>query len=682
MLKLRTLRFKGIGRFVETQEISFEQLSNLIQVDGQNNNTGGSSGAGKSTVFNALDFLFGLNSISNSALQSRLTEDPIFVEGEFDLDGQPLIVSRGKKLKITLNGEVTTGSSEISEGKLDQILSIPRELFRPMLHKKQREPGFFLSFTPSKTNSFLTDCLGLSSFKNNIEDIDAKISDLSKMISSLTSNIESSKIGLKASQDAIVALGEPPTKDVDQDTILQLKSKMDSAKKDLDLLLSTHQVEKDELNRYRPTNNLIPFDSNNIKRYEDELSSIVSEKHKLELLEQEKLNKLNQLLSDLKMKQSEHNSKIKNGVVAKEKTAKLAAEVLKIRQNLCPTCEQTWSSDNIRSKESQLLEEIKELRNDIASAESAESDLKLNQEQYKDISDKLSINIDFKESDREKELKALISEEKRKESEHVASFNKTNSVANEDFLSREKSLSGRHKIESDSLNGQFELYRRSLETAVMKLKNYDEIKGRYETSLKILKEQEASYLQTISDIELSLNEKTKDVEIAEELKKAIKSYLSCSFDEALEVISENATKIIQNIPNMANATIQLEGTKETKDGKVKEEVNSVIHMDGEENIPIKTLSGGERAAVDIAIDIAVLGLIEERTNKGIDVFILDEPFTGLDSANIEMVLEVLKNANTHKKLIVVDHNPVVKEQISDRITVVRDGLTSKILSSI
>jgi DNA repair exonuclease SbcCD ATPase subunit len=90
------------------------------------------------------------------------------------------------------------------------------------------------------------------------------------------------------------------------------------------------------------------------------------------------------------------------------------------------------------------------------------------------------------------------------------------------------------------------------------------------------------------------------------------------------------------------------------------------------------LSGGERAAVDISIDIAVLGLIEDKTNKGIDVFILDEPFTGLDGTNIEMVLEVLKNANMHKKLIVVDHNPIVKEQISDRITIIRDGLTSRV----
>jgi DNA repair ATPase RecN len=55
---------------------------------GQNNNTGGSSGAGKSTVFNALDFLLGLNDLPVTVLQSRLTKSGISVIGEFDFDGK------------------------------------------------------------------------------------------------------------------------------------------------------------------------------------------------------------------------------------------------------------------------------------------------------------------------------------------------------------------------------------------------------------------------------------------------------------------------------------------------------------------------------------------------------------------------------------------------------------------
>ena len=61
-----------------------------------------------------------------------------------------------------------------------------------------------------------------------------------------------------------------------------------------------------------------------------------------------------------------------------------------------------------------------------------------------------------------------------------------------------------------------------------------------------------------------------------------------------------------------------------------------------------------------------------------NIFALDEPFDGLGTVEIEMVLEVLKNANTNKKLIIVDHNPEVKEMVQNRLVVTRDGLTSQV----
>src|ERR1035437_9022378 len=107
MLILKSLTFSGIGHFVEEQTIDFTSLGNLVQVDAQNLNTGGSSGAGKSTIFKALEFLLGLNDISNGVLQSRLTKTPMTVTGIFDLDGLPLKIERNKKFLIDLNGEVT-----------------------------------------------------------------------------------------------------------------------------------------------------------------------------------------------------------------------------------------------------------------------------------------------------------------------------------------------------------------------------------------------------------------------------------------------------------------------------------------------------------------------------------------------------------------------------------------------
>ena len=111
-------------------------------------------------------------------------------------------------------------------------------------------------------------------------------------------------------------------------------------------------------------------------------------------------------------------------------------------------------------------------------------------------------------------------------------------------------------------------------------------------------------------------------------------------------------------------------------GAVKEMVNAIIDNDGELEIPIKSLSGGERSAVDLAIDLAVCEMIQEKANKGIDVLILDEPFSGLDSIGIEQALEMLKTLD--KRILIVEHNNIAKEMIPDKLTVIRDGDTSYI----
>jgi DNA repair exonuclease SbcCD ATPase subunit len=208
-----------------------------------------------------------------------------------------------------------------------------------------------------------------------------------------------------------------------------------------------------------------------------------------------------------------------------------------------------------------------------------------------------------------------------------------------------------------------------------------EAQRRFTASLNKLKEQEAKYQKELDAKQADLDAVEEELLLAQEAKKAVKSYLSRSFDEALETISDTATQIVRGVPNMANATIKLEGTKETKDGKVKEEIAAIISSDGELDIPIKSFSGGERTALDFAIDLAVIDFLESKTNKGIDLFILDEPFNGLGQGEIEMALEVLQTSNPNKKIVIIEHSPAVDEFVTDKIHVIRDGATSYIENS-
>ena len=50
MITLKSLRIKNIGRFVTEQLLTFDGMGNLVQADGENKNTGGSSGSGWETT--------------------------------------------------------------------------------------------------------------------------------------------------------------------------------------------------------------------------------------------------------------------------------------------------------------------------------------------------------------------------------------------------------------------------------------------------------------------------------------------------------------------------------------------------------------------------------------------------------------------------------------------------------
>ncbi len=164
MLKLKSLKISNVGRFVGDHVVDLSSRPNLVQVDAVNKNTGGSSGSGKSTIFNSLEYLLGVNHLPATVLQSRLTKNSMSVSGDFDLDGKSLTVIRSKSdgLSIKLDGvEIVSGNNKAAEERLDAILGIPRDLLRKMIHKRQKEGGVFLYLTPKVSHAFLVEVLDL-----------------------------------------------------------------------------------------------------------------------------------------------------------------------------------------------------------------------------------------------------------------------------------------------------------------------------------------------------------------------------------------------------------------------------------------------------------------------------------------------------------------------------------------
>lgn len=684
MLKLKSLRLNGVGRFVEEQSIDFTRLGNLIQIDGENHNTGGSSGSGKSTIFNALDYLLGLNDLPTTVLQSRITKEPISVTGVFDWDNQELIIVRSKKgLSIEVSGRVIEGSSKLTEEKLDEILGMPRDLFRKILHKRQKESGFFLDFTPKKMYEFLTDALNLVAERKKLEKVETKGKELEIKKNTSFHQINSIQSSLKATQEGILSLGLPPVRDIHQPVILELKGKYDGSEKRFKEVEKRQRSEAIELEEGRPNVRVSAYDTSTRERLERSRREIEESLNGIAIAERDRVARAQAIVAAKNLEKNQVEYQIIEANSAKKTATEIAGQIKKIRDAICPTCEQSWVTETAKVKEDELLTRLAICKEKILIGVQATEREKLISgdllDAHKQLVPFIDPQIDVLNKEIEK-IDTLIMEEKNNANVHVASQNAINSNILQQFARKQYDLRSDHSQELGQIRGQMEIDLRAFESAVSKLKAYEDARIRYENSLAMMKSKEKETENYLLQEQVNLDKIEQELIMAEELKRVVKSFISCSFDDALESIGDSATKLIRNIPNMSTATIQFEGQKETKDGKVKEEVNAVISTDGEIGIPIKSLSGGERTAVDLAVDLAVIDLIESVSGIGINLYILDEAFNGMDSVGIEMALEVLKNSNGDKKLIIVDHNELVKAMVTDRIVVVRDGNTSIIMN--
>jgi DNA repair exonuclease SbcCD ATPase subunit len=683
VLTLRQLSFKNIGRFSSEQSVDFSTLSDFIQVDAINKNTGGSSGSGKSTIFNALDYLLGLNDTPTTVLQSRLTKEPISVHGVFNWDGDVLEITRGGgKLKIYLEGKIIEGSNALAEEKIDEILGMPRDLFRKILHKRQKEGGFFLDFTPKKMHEFLIDCLNLSDMRKKAEIVDLRLKELLDNKTKIEGELTAIKYGLDSNENALQAIGEAPKPEISRETILELKANLESAEALDKVALDRYKDQMLALESEKPDIKMVPFDSSLGDRYRDERTAL---ERKLATLFANEQDRLTSVKANLYTQQSEVQKlefQVKSAENLKIEAMKLSEQLKKIRGCQCPTCLQQWSDDSAKRKEAEILSQLEDMKPAILGMASLKDMVKTRNEEITALKTQL-IEIVHPEvpaiNEAINNLSELVKDEQSKYDAHTEKHNTSNNALLQNFYNKQKDIQAKQSAAQNQIRGQMEIARSALQIAMQKLKSFDNEKNQYEKTFNSLSEYKKTLTKNVEECTFNLETTVKSIFMAEEMKKAIKMYVSYSFDGALEDIGSKATEIIRCIPNMSNATIHFESTKETKDGKVKEEVNAVIGMDGEVGIPIKSLSGGERSAVDLAVDLAVIDFIETKSAKGMNLFILDEPFTGLGTIEIEMALEVLKNSNTNKKIIIVDHNPEIKQMVQSRIVIERDGIESTII---
>lgn len=673
MLKLKRYSFSGIGRFVEKQTIDLESRDHLIQIDGENTNTGGSSGAGKSTTVEALAFLLGISDIPSTQLQSRITKSPIWVQGEFE---GGITITRSKKDGLTIQTpeETVSGNSKLAEEKLDQIIGVNRKLLKTMCYKRQKQGGFFLNLTPKESHAFLIDCLDLTEYQNKINKMNDILKDKYKL----------NKISLEATIEGI----ENTIKELDN--LLKTKEKpVEPELTDVKIINSKIEVAKQALqNEQKKLDKMIkeigpkPIEPESPVFEKEQMlldtqSGIVAIKAEIEDIRkshQESIDQANFALRKIQDNIAKSNSYKDLLIDEVNNNNALLEQIKHIEEEKCPTCMREWKQGG-DSKLKELKEKSGMHQEKIAGYKSEIEripHLKVMEEKaIKILEDRQLKQINI----HEKETLAALEEKLRKlqnEKDNIQSVVKQKYLEDcNEWNCKYQAIEYMFRDKNNELINEINKLQNNIDIIDMQKKNYEKAKKAYEADLDVLTSKISILNFRLKEKQTELKDLEKNIVLAEESIRLIKNFTLQKFQDTLDYIGARATEIINMIPNMANAVIYFEGAKETKTGKIKNEVNAVINLEGDLAVSIKTLSGGERTAADLAVDLAVGEMIENYTRKGVNFSVIDEGFDGLDSVSKIQCLEILKNISTDKKILMVDHSSEVKEMVCDIIKVKR-----------
>ena len=674
MLKLKKYSFSGIGRFVEKQTIDLENRDHLIQIDGENLNTGGSSGAGKSTTVEALAYLLGISEIASTQLQSRITKKPIWVQGEFE---GGIVITRSKKDGLSIQTPETSvsGSNKLAEEELDRIIGVNRDLLKRMCYKRQKQGGFFLNLTPKQSHEFLIQCLDLKDFQSKIYKLEDLLKNKYKPkkieLESAISVLQESVLNL---QNLLEQKKEP------QEPVLgspeDLEASIEVSRQRLEGVESKYQEMLGKIGP-KPEEPVVEgfTKQSDLDQKEEDLKQLKAIILQNQSQKQESIDQARFALQKIEAKIQECLGYKEKVVDSQGKLEELLEKKKHSSEGNCPTCLRKWKTQQNANILENINQRIKVLEDSVDFSRKELEKIphyKVLEEKAKEsLSLRINKEINTEEENKlellQEEIRILKNEKenlvsvKRKEYlEVLNSWNKKFNTVNEMYKKEEfeiKNLINKNLSEIKNINIQKQAYKDAVESFRLDVKNIEDKKNKS--------------LKDLEDKKQELNKIEKETLLSEESIRLIKNFTLQKFQDTLDYIGIRATEIINNVPNMSNAVISFENAKETKSGKIKNEVNAVLNLEGDAKIPIKTLSGGERTSADFAVDLAVSEMIENMTQKGVNFLIIDEGFDGLDSISKIECLEILKSLNTNKKIMIVDHSSEVKEMVYDIIKVKR-----------
>lgn len=684
--RLKSISGVAFGSFAD----GFQQdlpASGLLLLDGENLETGGSSGSGKSTFIHALNYPFGTCKVPLTALQNWDIETSPSVTAVYEIDGHEVEVTRGKRFQLRIDGELQNGSAKQKEEELDKRFGLDAELRAALTYRGQRKPGLFLNKTDAEKKDFLTKVLKLTEFEvaaalgdSTIKQLEGEIAVLEARYSDLQVRLDQvGTIDVKAAQEALdeaqhlVAVKDGERLSL-QEAIDNIRAEAELA--EYDVIAKSQPVvgavatrldalKKRVVPETPPSKELLDLrelETNCVARFE---RLKTAEAKRATDMQRERV-RLNLAISKLMMQLG-----AAEGIMA-QKDAVLA-DLASLKAQKCPTCEREW-----QDAESKRLD----YEDKLAILDVKLEELVFVQEQANALTDELGA-LTFEVDPNLAKMAATLDRIRQQiatEEEKVRGTRAVDTAALAQQVAqtqvelagiresvRKEAEGARYTVMSgvEGLSALRDEYARDLERM-----NVDLQQRNYELGQARERQKEIDRIRAaLSAYEFERNQKAVELAKERDFELLREKFLAAYFDDVLDEVSRKTNDILGSIANTAHCTLQFVSEKTTQSGKVKQEIVPVVTINGHKTTLVHGPSGGMLSAIELAVDLAVGAVIARRAGTCPGWLILDESFDGLGPVEKKTCMEILQTYAHDRLVIVVDHMSETKGWFTQRVQI-------------
>jgi len=658
-----------LENFRSFKEQTFEFKKGAFLIQGINNTDDGSesNGSGKSSLREALCFVLGLPTfsdtntdlINNNAdkckvefhLFNSLTKDDLLIIRELPLKGSSMVT-------IILNGiDQKDQFATVRDGDkliIDLIGISKEDLLNHYIVSKEKFTSFFSS-SDTKIKELISRFSNFNKF-DGVEDI------VQIDIDFLNEELKILNDGLQKYEGKIEYLKEELIKEKEKDVEEEISSQISKINGEISNYIKSIEDARETIqnkkNKIFELKGRIPIHEAKKETLEKELKSLQEikfddeikqiEKKKEKAVEQKDI--INQEIYSIETQLKEFNK------------FKIEIETAIEGSIQCPKCFHEFIPNNEISIEEAkktlptVLKEIEEFNTNIKNNSSKISKI---QEILSKLNENLS-SYEQKISDFNKHKNNLLNKIDDCDTEI---YNISRSISN---------ITG----EISSIEDRIVHYNKMIE---QKKQSIEEIKKQeVKTKEEEINKSIDSLIEEKSKHELKIEEKKDQIFEKEQWVFRFKKFRSKLANESLDIIQGYANMYLENMKT--NLNVKIEGFRQNRDGSIREKINPIVLRNGiqEGSGNFKKYSGGERGKIDIATSVlAVQTLINNSCHTGgLNLTFIDEVLESVDSQGLECIVESVDNPNTH--FMVISH--VRHDKVHNNvITVEKTNNVSKII---